>query len=59
MPTGVFKTTNVPQDKLAQVVAGYMLDNPVKVEKVKQPDGKWTVIATFSETETDFADTDG
>lgn len=58
MPTGVFKTTNVPQNKLAQVVAGFMLDNPIKVEKIKQPDGNWTVIATFSETETDFAVTD-
>lgn len=57
MPSGVFKTTNVPQEKLAQVVAGFMLDNPIKIEKIKQPDGKWTVIATFSEEVTDFADT--
>ncbi len=59
MPTGVFRTTNVPQEKLAQVVAGYMLDNPIKIDKIKQPDGKWTVTATFSEEVTDFADTDG
>ncbi len=49
MPSGEEKTTDVPDEKLDQVVAGYKLDNPTKVEKVKQPDGKWTVIATFPE----------
>ncbi len=49
MPKGVYKTTDIPEDKLDQVVAGYQLDNPAKIEKVKQPDGNWTVIATFSD----------
>jgi len=56
MPTGVFKTTNVPQNKLAQVVAGYNLDNPLRIEKNKQQDGNWTVIAVFSEEATEFSD---
>jgi len=47
MPKGVFKSTDVPEGKLEQVVAGYKLDNPTNIEKIKQPDGKWTVIATF------------
>lgn len=51
MPKGVYKTTDVSEDKLDQVVAGYNLDNPIKIEKVKQSDGNWTVIATFPEEE--------
>ncbi len=48
MPSGVHKSTDVPDEELEQVVAGFKLNNPIKIEKVKQPDGKWTVIATFS-----------
>ncbi len=44
----VFKMTDVPEEKLDQVIDGYKLDNPTNIEKVKQPDGKWTVTATFS-----------
>ncbi len=44
----VFKITDVPEKDLDEVVAGYNLENPIKIKKVKQPDGKWTVIATFS-----------
>jgi len=47
MPTGIQETTDVPENKVAQVVAGYQLDNPTKIEKIKQPDGNWTVRATF------------
>lgn len=47
MPTGVYKTTEIPPDKVDDVVAGYKLDNPEKMEKVEQADGKWTVIATW------------
>lgn len=52
MPTGVFETKDVPENKLAEVVAGYQLDNPTKIEKIKQPDGKWTVRATFPDKTT-------
>ncbi len=51
MPNGEFRSTDVPDEELDQVVAGYKLNNPIKIEKVKQPDGKWTVIATFPEKE--------
>ena len=47
MPTGVYKTTDIPPDKVDDVVAGYNLDDPQKVKKVKQGNGKWTVIATW------------
>lgn len=47
MPKGEFKTTDVSEEKLKQVVAGYQLDSPTKIDKIKQPNGKWTVIATF------------
>jgi len=47
MPTGVQETTDIPNDKVDQVIAGFKLDNPIKIEKIKQPDGNWTVRATF------------
>jgi hypothetical protein len=47
MPTGVYKTTDIPPDKVKDVVAGYMLDNPEKIDEVEQTDGNWTVIATW------------
>lgn len=49
-PRGVFKTTDVPDEELDNVVAGYQLNKPTSIEKIKQPDGKWTVIATFPDT---------
>lgn len=50
MPTGVYKVTDIPEEELTQAVAGYMLNNPIRIEKIRQPDGKWTVIVTYSET---------
>jgi hypothetical protein len=47
MPCGVWKTTDIPADRVDAVVAGYQLDGPVSVTKAKQADGKWTVTATF------------
>jgi hypothetical protein len=43
-----YETTDVPPDRLKDVVAGYMLDNPTRLEKIKQADGNWTVRATYS-----------
>ena len=57
MPSGVFKIINIPADKVSTVIADYELDSPDKIEKFEQPDGLWTVIATFSgegEEEKDF-----
>ena len=57
MPTGVFKITNIPKDKVAKVVANFELDGPDKIEKKEQSNELWTVIATFpgeGETEEEF-----
>ena len=43
-------TTDIPDEATANnVVAGYKasVPAPTKVEKTKQPNGKWTVTATF------------
>jgi hypothetical protein len=45
------KTTDIPDEATANnVAAGYWANNPApaKVEKTKQADGKWTIVATFS-----------
>ena len=48
MPRGVQETTNIPKEKVPEVVAGYMLDQPPPmIEKIEQPDGLWTVRATY------------
>jgi hypothetical protein len=48
MPCGVWKTTDIPEDKVNGVIAGYQLDNPQSVVPTKQADDKWTVTATFA-----------
>jgi hypothetical protein len=40
---------NVPDSDLATVVAGFE-DEGATVEKTKQTDGQWTVVATFPPT---------
>ena len=47
MPIGVQETTDVPADQVHNVVAGYQLDNPAKIEAIQQPNGLWTVRVTF------------
>ncbi len=37
---------DVPDDKVDQVVKDYESEG-AKTEKIRQSDGKWTVIATF------------
>lgn len=48
MPCGVWKTTDIPENKVDGVVAGYQLDGPQSVVTTQQPDGNWTVTATFA-----------
>lgn len=48
MPCGVWKTTDIPENKVDGVVAGYQLDGPQSVVPTRQPDGNWTVTATFA-----------
>ena len=46
-PCGVWKETRVPANKVDDVVAGFQLDNPTKIDKVDNGDGTFDVIATF------------
>jgi hypothetical protein len=49
MPSGVFEITDIPAEKVATVIANYQLeDPPPQIEKSQQPNGRWTVTATFS-----------
>ena len=48
MPSGVFKVTDIPKEKVAVVVANYEADSPTpNIERVDQGNGLWTVVATF------------
>lgn len=47
MPSGVFKVTEIPEDRVADVIGMYQPDGPTSIERVEQSNGKWTVIATF------------
>lgn len=46
-PCGVWKRIAVPAANLNEVIAEFNLDNPVRVEKVQNPDGTYDVTATF------------
>lgn len=62
MPSGVYKITDIPEDKVATVVANFEVDSPENFEKIEQENGLWTVIATFSgtgESEETFTDSTG
>jgi hypothetical protein len=48
MPTGVWKTTEVPKEEVPNVMSGYAIDGPIRIEKEEQPNGKWTVTAIFA-----------
>lgn len=52
MPSGVFKVIDIPDDKVATVIADYEIQSPVSIKKEKQPNGLTTVIATFPGTTT-------
>jgi len=45
-PCGVWKLTSVPANKVAEVVAGYQLQNAT-VNKTANADGTFDVVATF------------
>jgi hypothetical protein len=45
-PRGTQTQENVPDSELARVVAGFEAEGAT-VEKKKQPNGLWTVIAKF------------
>ena len=48
-PCGTWKVTDVPTDKVQQVMADFRLDNPKTVTKDEVSEGKWTVTAVFED----------
>jgi hypothetical protein len=48
MPTGTYTQKDIPEQEIARVVAGFEAEAAV-VKKIKQDDGRWTVVATFPE----------
>ena len=49
-PCGTWKITDVPEDKVAEVMADFKLHRPKPtVTKEQQADGKWTVTAVFED----------
>ena len=58
MPT-TETTKDVPEDKVEQVMSDYKDAGATKVEKTKQADGKWTIVATFPDSAAETAKTDG
>ena len=46
-PCGTWTTTDVPDAKLDQVLAEISLNNPINVSQTQQPNGAWTVVATY------------
>ena len=39
--------TDIPDELLNEIIARFALEG-AKVEKLRQPDGKWTVVAVFA-----------
>ncbi len=48
-PCGKWVVTDIPEDKVGRVMAGYRSQDPKSVTKEKQADGKWTVTAVFAD----------
>ena len=46
MPTGRHVINNVPDNRLPEVVAGFIAQG-ASVTTIPEPDGEWTVIAVF------------
>lgn len=52
MPCGTWTTTDVPDSELGFVIALYKADKATKIDTRREPDGEWTVIATFPPCDT-------
>ena len=55
---GTQMSTDIPEEKVKDVVAGFQVDAPFRVETIKQPNGLWTVIAEFSEDKSNISSND-
>jgi len=49
MPHGIYTETDVPEKKVKAVIATLKLEDPppTSIQKIKQPNNKYTVIATW------------
>lgn len=47
MPCGPYTVTDVPDASLSGALAILQLNHPLNVQTQKQPNGKWTINATF------------
>lgn len=47
MICGDWTITDIPETEVDGVVAQFGLDQPISVSKSKQPNGTWTVVASF------------
>jgi hypothetical protein len=49
MPHGIYTETDIAENKVDAVIATLKLedDPPTKIQKIAQPNGKFTVVATW------------
>jgi hypothetical protein len=49
MPHGIYTETDIPANKVDAVIAALNLEDPppTTIQKIQQPNGKYTVIATW------------
>jgi hypothetical protein len=49
MPHGIYTETDIPPNKVDAVIATLKLEDPppTTIQKIKQPNGNYTVIATW------------
>jgi hypothetical protein len=49
MPHGIYTETDIPEKKVNAVIATLNLEDPppTKTQKIQQPNGNYTVIATW------------
>ena len=46
-PCGTWIVTDIPEDEVGRVMAGYRVQDPLTLVKQEQPDRRWKVIAVF------------
>ena len=49
MPHGIYTETDIPANKVDMVIATLNLEDvpPTKIQKIEQPNGNYTVVATW------------
>lgn len=46
-PCGRWIVTDIAEERVGSVMAAYRAQDPLGLEKERQPDGRWKVTATF------------